>query len=181
MEVPTLSLTGQASQVLTSESAPLSAPGHVKETYSWHRLWTTKLHTATENTNAVIKVKKMTWDIRMVCCSKMYTLCNKSQNVLPSSEPPISLKGHEIRSLKVRLIWHIKAITTRRKSKCTLGQSATEVRVTYSPLGSGNASLVFLKQVTFKKLGVTHNTGLHISRISAGLYETIPTNLFAPL
>lgn len=30
---------------LTSESAPLSAPGHVNETYSWHRLWTTKLQT----------------------------------------------------------------------------------------------------------------------------------------
>ena len=31
--------------ILTSESAPLSAPGHVKVTYSWHRLWTTKLQT----------------------------------------------------------------------------------------------------------------------------------------
>lgn len=30
---------------LTSESGPLSAPGHVKETNSWHRLCTTKLHT----------------------------------------------------------------------------------------------------------------------------------------
>lgn len=34
--------------VLTSESAPLSAPGHVNVTYSWHLLCTTKLHTATE-------------------------------------------------------------------------------------------------------------------------------------
>lgn len=34
--------------VLTSESAPLSAPGHVKVTYSWHRLWTTKLQTETQ-------------------------------------------------------------------------------------------------------------------------------------
>lgn len=32
---------------LTSESGPLSAPGHVNETYSWQRLWTTKLQTAT--------------------------------------------------------------------------------------------------------------------------------------
>jgi hypothetical protein len=30
---------------LTSESAPLSAPGHLNETYSWHRLWTTNEHT----------------------------------------------------------------------------------------------------------------------------------------
>lgn len=32
--------------ILTSESAPLSAPGQVNVTYSWHLLWTTKLHTA---------------------------------------------------------------------------------------------------------------------------------------
>lgn len=34
--------------VLTSESGPLSAPGQVNETNSWHRLCTTKLHTETE-------------------------------------------------------------------------------------------------------------------------------------
>jgi hypothetical protein len=32
-------------RLLTSESGPLSAPGHVKETNSWQRLCTTKLHT----------------------------------------------------------------------------------------------------------------------------------------
>lgn len=37
---------------LTSESAPLSAPGHVNVTYSWHRLCTTKLHTVTEMTRS---------------------------------------------------------------------------------------------------------------------------------
>ena len=30
---------------LTSDSMPLSTPGQVKETYSWHRLCTTKLQT----------------------------------------------------------------------------------------------------------------------------------------
>lgn len=34
------------STALTSESAPLSAPGHLKVTYSWHRLCTTNEHTA---------------------------------------------------------------------------------------------------------------------------------------
>lgn len=37
--------------ILTSESAPLSAPGQVNVTYSWHRLWTTKLHTAKKKTH----------------------------------------------------------------------------------------------------------------------------------
>lgn len=32
--------------ILTSESAPLSAPGHLKVTYSWHLLCTTNEHTA---------------------------------------------------------------------------------------------------------------------------------------
>lgn len=39
----------QVSRILTSESAPLSAPGQVKVTYSWHRLWTTKLQTGIHN------------------------------------------------------------------------------------------------------------------------------------
>lgn len=33
---------------LTSESAPLSAPGHLKVTYSWHLLWTTNEQTKEE-------------------------------------------------------------------------------------------------------------------------------------
>lgn len=33
------------SSALTSESAPWSTPGQSKLTYSWHRLWTTKLQT----------------------------------------------------------------------------------------------------------------------------------------
>jgi len=32
---------------LTSESGPLSAPGHWNVTHSWQRLCTTKLHTVT--------------------------------------------------------------------------------------------------------------------------------------
>jgi hypothetical protein len=31
--------------ILTSESAPLSAPGHLNVTYSWHRLCTTNEQT----------------------------------------------------------------------------------------------------------------------------------------
>ena len=31
--------------ILTSESAPLSSPGQTNVTNSWHLLWTTKLHT----------------------------------------------------------------------------------------------------------------------------------------
>lgn len=38
-------------EILTSESGPLSAPGHVKETNSWHLLWTTKLQTETEESS----------------------------------------------------------------------------------------------------------------------------------
>lgn len=35
----------KASCQLTSESAPLSAPGHLNVTYSWHLLWTTNEQT----------------------------------------------------------------------------------------------------------------------------------------
>lgn len=37
--------SGDIINVLTSESAPLSAPGHLNVTYSWHRLCTTNEHT----------------------------------------------------------------------------------------------------------------------------------------
>lgn len=36
---------GKINFLLTSESAPLSAPGHLKVTYSWHRLCTTNEQT----------------------------------------------------------------------------------------------------------------------------------------
>lgn len=42
------------SEVLTSESGPLSAPGQVNETYSWQRLWTTKLQTENEKKKLVV-------------------------------------------------------------------------------------------------------------------------------
>lgn len=36
-------------KTLTSESAPLSAPGHLNVTYSWHRLCTTNEQTARQD------------------------------------------------------------------------------------------------------------------------------------
>jgi hypothetical protein len=48
---------GNAIEKLTSESAPLSAPGHVNETNSWHLLWTTKLQTEiNEKCNKLINI-----------------------------------------------------------------------------------------------------------------------------